>query len=253
MAVDCQVTCDLLALAVVEGRGCHGLCYDSASQTTIVHFGVFGMDTVKGNMGWIEVVCGPMFCGKSEELIRRLRRAQIARQRVQVFKPAIDNRYGETEIVSHSELRLTAVNISEAGEILEKLDPRTSVIGVDEAQFFGPELVEICERLANLGKRVIVAGLDTDYRGVPFEPVPELMTVAEEVTKLLAICVKCGNPAKHTQRTVQSGERILVGATDAYEARCRLCFDPGVIEPNLFAGKEEDGDEAPVSESKAQP
>ena len=184
------------------------------------------MDIVKGNMGWIEVVCGPMFSGKSEELIRRLRRAEIARQRVQIFKPAIDSRYSEGEIVSHSELRIAANTVSSAAEIMAKLDPRTEVIGIDEAQFMGPQLVEVAQKLADMGKRVIVAGLDTDYRGIAFEPIPQLMTVAEEVTKLLAICVRCGNPAKHTQRLVASAERILVGAHGTYEARCRRCFEP---------------------------
>jgi thymidine kinase len=171
-----------------------------------------------------------MFSGKSEELIRRLRRAEIARQRVQIFKPAIDQRYSEAEIVSHSELRIAADTVAAAGEIMQKLDPRTEVVGIDEAQFFGAPLVEVAERLANMGKRVLVAGLDTDYRGVAFEPVPQLMTVAEEVTKLLAICVRCGNPAKHTQRLVESAERILVGAHGTYEARCRRCFEPGPME-----------------------
>ncbi|MGH9777302.1 MAG: thymidine kinase [Candidatus Acidiferrales bacterium] len=188
------------------------------------------MDIVKGNMGWIELICGPMFSGKSEELIRRLRRAEIARQRVQIFKPAIDQRYSEAEIVSHSELRIAADTVATAAEIMEKLDPRTEVVGIDEAQFFGAPLVEVTERLANMGKRVLVAGLDTDYRGVAFEPVPQLMTAAEEVTKLLAICVRCGNPAKHTQRLVASAERILVGAHGTYEARCRRCFEPGAPE-----------------------
>ena len=209
------------------------------------------MDIVKGNMGWIEVVCGPMFCGKSEELIRRLRRAQIARQRVQVFKPVLDDRYAEKEIVSHSELRLTAVSVRSTADIEKKLDPRTGVIGIDEAQFFDSDLVDLCQRLADLGKRVIVAGLDTDYRGVGFEPVPQLMTVAEEVTKLLAICVRCGNPAKHTQRLVESSERILVGAADSYEARCRHCFEPGVVERSLFPAEEPADQETDVPESKS--
>ncbi len=184
------------------------------------------MDIVKGNMGWIEVVCGPMFSGKSEELIRRLRRAEIARQRVQIFKPVIDSRYSEGEIVSHSELRIAATTVNSAAEIMAKLDPRTEVIGIDEAQFMGTSLVDVAQKLADMGKRVIVAGLDTDYRGVAFEPIPQLMTAAEEVTKLLAICVRCGNPAKHTQRLVASAERILVGAHGTYEARCRRCFEP---------------------------
>src|SRR6201998_3306760 len=177
-------------------------------------------------MVWIEVVVGPMFWGKSEQLIRRLRRAEIARQRVQIFKPAIDSRFAANEIVSHSGLGIPSDNVSKAPEILEKLQPRTEVVGIDEAQFLGEEVVEVCTKLANLGKRVIVAGLDTDYRGRPFEPMPRLLAVAEEITKLLAICVRCGNPAVHTQRLVESEELIVVGASDSYEARCRRCFEP---------------------------
>jgi len=177
------------------------------------------MDIVKGNMGWIEVVCGPMFSGKSEELIRRLRRAEIARQRVQIFKPVIDKRYSDTEIVSHSDLR-------------------TEVVGVDEAHFLDMEVVDVAQRLADMGKRVVVAGLETDYLGRPFEQVRDLMTVAEEVTKLLAICVRCGNPAKHTQRLVASEERILVGASGMYEARCRRCFEPAPSEQTPAAEKQ---------------
>lgn len=188
------------------------------------------MDIVKGNMGWIEVVVGPMFSGKSEELIRRLRRAEIARQRVQIFKPAIDSRFAANEIVSHSGLGIPSDNVSKAFEILEKLQPRTEVVGIDEAQFLGEEVVEVCTKLANLGKRVIVAGLDTDYRGRPFEPMPRLLAVAEEITKLLAICVRCGNPAVHTQRIVESEELIVVGASDSYEARCRRCFEPNPVQ-----------------------
>ena len=188
------------------------------------------MDIVKGNMGWIEVVVGPMFSGKSEELIRRLRRAEIARQRVQIFKPAIDSRFAANEIVSHSGLGIPSDNVSKAPEILEKLQPRTEVVGIDEAQFLGEEVVEVCTKLANLGKRVIVAGLDTDYRGRPFEPMPRLLAVAEEITKLLAICVRCGNPAVHTQRIVESEELIVVGASDSYEARCRRCFEPNPVQ-----------------------
>ncbi len=184
------------------------------------------MDIVKGNMGWIEVVVGPMFSGKSEELIRRLRRAEIARQRVQIFKPAIDARYAANEIVSHSGLGIPSDNVAKAAEVMEKLQPRTEVVGIDEAQFLGDEVVDVCTKLANLGKRVIVAGLDTDYRGRPFEPMPRLLAIAEEITKLLAICVRCGNPAVHTQRLVESEELIVVGAGGAYEARCRRCFEP---------------------------
>ena len=184
------------------------------------------MDIVKGNMGWIEVVVGPMFSGKSEELIRRLRRAEIARQRVQIFKPAIDERYAANEIISHSGLGISSDNVTRAGEIMEKVQPRTEVIGIDEAQFLGDEVVEVCTKLANLGKRVIVTGLDTDFRGRPFEPMPRLLAVAEEITKLLAICVRCGNPAVHTQRLVESEELVVVGASGMYEARCRRCFEP---------------------------
>jgi len=196
------------------------------------------MDIVKGNMGWIEVICGPMFSGKSEELIRRLRRAEIARQRVQIFKPIIDKRYSDTEIVSHSDLRIAADVVSRSGEIMERLDPRTDVVGVDEAHFLDAEVVDVAQRLADMGKRVVVAGLETDYLGRPFEQVRDLMTVAEEVTKLLAICVRCGNPAKHTQRLVASEERILVGATGTYEARCRRCFEPVASEQTPSAEKQ---------------
>ena len=196
------------------------------------------MDIVKGNMGWIEVVCGPMFSGKSEELIRRLRRAQIARQRVQIFKSVLDDRYAQQEIVSHSEARIEAQIVSQAPDILKQVDPRTEVDGIDEAHFFGMDLVEAADQLANLGKRVIVAGLETDYLGRSFEQVSQLMTVAEEVTKLLAICVRCGNPAKHTQRLVASEERILVGAQTEYEARCRRCFDPHLAAEKVAASKQ---------------
>jgi thymidine kinase len=184
------------------------------------------VDIVKGNMGWIEVVVGPMFSGKSEELIRRLRRAEIARQRVQIFKPVIDQRYTVNGIVSHSGLELASDLVKDAEEILLKVEPRTEVVGIDEAQFLGEGIVDTCTKLADLGKRVIVAGLDTDFMGRPFEPMPRLLAVAEEITKLLAICVRCGNPAVHTQRLVASEELIIVGASGMYEARCRRCFEP---------------------------
>ena len=184
------------------------------------------MDIVKGNMGWIEVIVGPMFSGKSEELIRRLRRAEIARQRVQIFKPVIDQRYAANEIVSHSGLGIASDLVHSAGEIVLKVEPRTEVVGIDEAQFLGEGLVEVCTKLAETGKRVIVAGLDTDFLGRPFEPIPRLLAVAEEITKLLAICMRCGNPAVHTQRLVASEDLIVVGAAGMYEARCRRCFEP---------------------------
>ncbi|MBK9170209.1 MAG: thymidine kinase [Bryobacterales bacterium] len=186
------------------------------------------MVTLFNSMGWIEVICGPMFSGKSEELIRRLRRSEIARRRVQVFKPALDNRYSADEIVSHGDIRMASEVIEQAGDILDRLDWRTEVVGIDEANFAGPELVEIAERLANSGKQVIVAGLDTDYMGRPFPPIPDLLALAESITKTLAICLRCGNPAKHTQRLVESDSLIVVGSDGLYEARCRRCFEPGL-------------------------
>jgi thymidine kinase len=195
------------------------------------------VDIVKGNMGWIEVIVGPMFSGKSEELIRRLRRAAIARQRVQIFKPKIDERYAADEIVSHSGLGIPSEVAAKAEDVLAQVQPRTEVIGIDEAQFLGDELVNVCTKLADSGKRVIVAGLDTDYRGRPFEPMPRLLSVAEEITKLLAICVRCGNPAVHTQRLVESEELVVVGAGGMYEARCRRCFEQNIAqakEPSPF-------------------
>jgi thymidine kinase len=186
------------------------------------------MNFSKGTLGWIEVICGPMFSGKSEELIRRLRRAEIARQRVQIFKPGIDQRYSEDHIVSHSELRIRSESVKDAAEIENRLDIRTEVVGIDEAQFLGMGLVDLVSRLADMNKRVIIAGLDTDYLGRPFHPMPELLAIADEITKDLAICMRCGNPAKHTQRLVASEELVVVGAAGMYEARCRRCFEPNL-------------------------
>jgi len=180
----------------------------------------------RDNLGWIEVICGSMFSGKSEELIRRLRRAQIAKQRVQIFKPNVDTRFSDDHIVSHSDMKIKSQLVGKAIEIPELVDSRTQVVGIDEAQFFDLELVGVCNRLADMGKRVIVAGLDQDYRGRPFDPMPQLLSIAEYITKTLAICVLCGAPANRTQRLVNNAERVLVGATDSYEARCRLCFEP---------------------------
>ena len=177
--------------------------------------------------GYVEVVTGSMFSGKSEELIRRLRRAIIARQRVQVFKPALDDRYASAQVVSHSRWRLEAERVQAASDIIARLDPRTEVIGIDEAQFFGADLVRVCGHLADLGKRVIVAGLDMDFRGEPFGPMPQLLAVAEEVEKVHAICARCGAPASYTQRLTAAQEQVVVGAADIYEARCRRCFEPG--------------------------
>ena len=186
------------------------------------------MEVVSGNIGWIEVICGPMFSGKSEELIRRLRRAMIARKRVEVFKPAIDNRYADDEIVSHGDLRMKSQVVNDASEIPGRIDWRSDVVGVDEANFMGAALVDVAQRLADSGKQVIISGLDTDYLGRPFAPIPDLLAHAESITKTLAICVRCGNPAKHTQRLSGSDELIVVGAADLYEARCRRCFEPGI-------------------------
>lgn len=178
-------------------------------------------------VGWIEVICGSMFSGKTEELIRRLRRCQIARQKIQVFKHKRDSRYDQDYIVSHNSTKIPCYCVSTSQEILNLVEPDTQVVGIDEAQFFGLDLVDVCEQLANNGKRVIVAGLDLDYLGRPFEPIPQLLAVAEYITKTLAICMVCGSPmADRTQRKIKSDERILVGTSDIYEARCRRCFKP---------------------------
>ena len=183
------------------------------------------MDHRPSRAGWLEVIAGSMFSGKSEELIRRLRRAQIARQRVQIFKPAIDDRYGDMAIVSHSEMKIPSVNVATSAELLAQVRPSTEVVGIDEGQFFDSGLPDVCARLAAAGKRVIVAGLDLDYRGVPFEPMPQLLASAEYITKTLAICMVCGGPANRTQRLVDSQDRVLVGASGTYEARCRHCYE----------------------------
>jgi thymidine kinase len=176
--------------------------------------------------GWIEVIVGSMYSGKTEELIRRLRRAQIARQRVEIFKPAIDLRYADDHIVSHSELRIPSHQVRSARQILRHAK-EAEVIGIDEGQFLGEDLVPVCESLARQGKRVIVAGLDQDYRGRPFEPMPRLLAIAEYITKTLAICVVCGNPANRTYRKVKRGGLVVVGGSELYEARCRRCFELG--------------------------
>jgi thymidine kinase len=194
------------------------------------------MNFAKGSLGWIEVICGPMFSGKSEELIRRLRRAEIARQRVQIFKPGIDQRYSEDHIVSHSELKIRSDSVRDAAELEARLDRRVEVIGIDEAQFLGEGLIDTVVRLADIGKRILIAGLDTDYLGRPFHPMPELLAVADEITKTLAICMQCGNPAKHTQRLVASEDLIVVGAEGMYEARCRRCFEPNLANLKVNAG-----------------
>jgi len=180
---------------------------------------------VTGKIGWIEVITGCMFSGKTEELIRRVRRAMYARQTVVVFKPRIDDRYAEDSVGSHSGQLMRSIQVARASEILKQVRD-AQVVGIDEAQFIGPELVEVVEKLADEGRRVIVAGLDQDYRGQPFEPIPHLLAVAEYITKNLAICTVCGNPADRSQRLVEGGGRVVVGAADTYEARCRLHWSP---------------------------
>ncbi|NIA28537.1 MAG: thymidine kinase [Calditrichaeota bacterium] len=182
------------------------------------------LSIVPKDTGWIEVICGSMFSGKTEELIRRLRRAEIAKLKVTIFKPKIDDRYSKGHIVSHNSQRIPSIPVSFAKEILEKAGD-AEVIGIDEGQFFDLDLIDVCQELANRGKRIIVAGLDQDYTGKPFEPIPQLLAVAEYITKTLAICVKCGNPANRTQRLSRQSERVIVGAGDMYEARCRFCHE----------------------------
>jgi thymidine kinase len=183
------------------------------------------------NGGWIEVICGSMFSGKTEELIRRVRRARIAKQKVQVFKPALDDRYHTQRVSSHNGLHWEAIPVSQAREIFERLEPDTTVIAVDEAQFFDWEISAVCTELAGRGLRIILGGLDMDFRGEPFGPMPLLMAEAEEVTKLQAICVRCGAPASRTQRLIDSQPAayddpvILVGGSESYEARCRACHE----------------------------
>ena len=184
---------------------------------------------LRPNSGWIEVICGSMFSGKTEELLRRLRRAAIARQKVQLFKPAIDNRYGVTTVASHDGAKWEGVVLNDAAEIFDHLEPDTLVIAIDEVQFFDDNVVDVCETLALQGKRVIVAGLDLDFRGEPFGPMPALMAKAESVRKLHAICMVCGGEASRTQRLIDGKPAfyedpvVMIGAAEAYEARCRGC------------------------------
>ncbi|MFN2514813.1 MAG: thymidine kinase [Pyrinomonadaceae bacterium] len=185
--------------------------------------------------GWIEVIAGSMFSGKSEELIRRLRRAKIARQKVQVFKPEIDSRFSQDHIVSHSEMRHESANIRSASEVLAKVEADTEVVGIDEGQFFDNALVDVATQLAKRGVRVIIAGLDQDYTGKPWEPMPQLLAIAEYITKTHAICMKCGQPANYSQRIFESEERVAVGAAGMYEARCRRCFVPHADAPTVHS------------------
>jgi thymidine kinase len=181
------------------------------------------MNVIRSSSGWIEVITGSMFSGKTEELIRRVRRTQYARQKCQVFKPELDTRFESEYIVSHNKMKASSLRVRTASEILSLVEADTEVVAIDEAQFFEPVIVEVCTTLADRGIRVIVAGLDQDYRGLPFGSMPALMALAEYVTKNLAICVKCGNPANRTQRLGGGTDRVIVGAGEIYEARCRNC------------------------------
>ena len=181
--------------------------------------------------GRIEVVCGSMFSGKTEELIRRMRRAQFARQKVEIFKPAIDVRYSEEDVVSHDQKHIQSTPIDSPGSIL-LLSSDIDVVGIDEAKFFDMGIVDVCNELANRGVRVIVAGLDMDYKGVPFGPMPALCAIADDVTKVHAICVKCGNLAYVSHRKVQSEQRVLLGETTEYEPLCRECYQKAIREEN---------------------
>jgi thymidine kinase len=174
--------------------------------------------------GWIEVICGSMFSGKTEELIRRLNRARIAKQKVEVFKPKVDTRYDEIDVVSHDEKKTKSIPVDNATEILFYAD-EFEVVGIDEAQFFDDELVNVCNKLAEQGKRVVVSGLDMDFKGNPFGPMPALMSIAEYVTKVHAVCIRCGNPANYSHRIVAGDKLVMLGETDAYEPLCRKCFD----------------------------
>lgn len=185
------------------------------------------MHHVPHDTGWIEVITGCMFSGKTEELIRRLNRARYARQSVHIFKPRIDSRYAADSVVSHSQQELSALAVDDPYDILEHTSD-IDVVGIDEAQFLGEGVVAVAERLADAGKRVVVAGLDQDFLGRPFDPMPHLMAIAEYVTKNLAICMRCGNPADRSQRLVHRDATVVVGGTEAYEARCRRCFDPSL-------------------------
>ncbi len=179
--------------------------------------------------GWIEVVCGSMFSGKTEELIRRLKRAKIAKQKVEIFKPAVDTRYDDDDVVSHDSNSVSSTPVQNATQILFYAE-EFEVVGIDEAQFFGNELVSVCNELSAKGKRVVVAGLDMDYLGKPFGPIPNLMAAAEYVTKVHAICMRCGSLANHSHRIIKNDKLVVLGETDAYEPLCRSCFQKAINE-----------------------
>lgn len=189
--------------------------------------------------GSIEVVCGPMFSGKTEELIRRVKRAQIAKQRLQIFKPAIDVRYDEEKVVSHSSQSIHSEPVEKAVDILLKLKDTTRIVAIDEVQFFDQDIVKVVRKLADRGYRVICAGLDLDYRGIPFGPMPMLLALADNVQKIQAICTICGAPATRSQRLAASNETVLLGETESYEARCRAHY---------FYEPSEDQERLPIEE-----
>ncbi len=199
----------------------------------------------KHSRGRVEVICGSMFSGKTEELIRRIRRAAIAKQKVQVFKPALDSRYGMALVKSHNGAGFEAVPVNSAESIFTHLRPDTTVVAIDEVQFFDPAIVTVCQQLADQGKRVICAGLDTDFRGEPFGPIPTLMALAEDVEKLRAICVVCGEPASRTQRLINGQPAayddpiVLLGAAEVYEARCRQCHQVRVAAPTAVVSHQQ--------------
>jgi thymidine kinase len=178
--------------------------------------------------GWIEVICGSMFSGKTEELIRRLKRARFANQRVEIYKPKVDTRYDDVKVVSHDANAILAAPVEHSSKLLEKTEG-VNVVGIDEAQFFDMELPDVCQKLAMRGVRVIVAGLDMDFRGMPFGPIPNLLAVAEYITKVHAICIHCGNLATHSYRKIADGQQVVLGEKDAYEPRCRTCYAMGNI------------------------
>lgn len=188
----------------------------------------------RGDRGWVEVICGPMFSGKSEELIRRITRYQIARVPNQTFKPVIDDRYATDEVVSHSSLSVSAEPVASSADLLAAVRDRTEVVGIDEAQFFDAGLVDVVAQLAGSGRKVIIAGLDLDYLGRPFGPIPTLMINAEYVTKSLSVCHRCGGAGMYTQRVLKSDELVVLGAEGAYESRCRECYDPGESQQERF-------------------
>jgi len=191
------------------------------------------LDPLTRRSGTVEVITGSMFSGKTEELIRRLKRALLARQRVQAFKPRIDDRYDPARIVSHEAVSVEAIAVATSQSLEERVEDETQVVAIDEAQFFDRGIVEVCDRLADRGMRVIAAGLDQDYLGRPFPPMPELMAIAEDVTKVHAVCSVCGGPASRSQRLVTEATTVLVGGTEAYEARCRACFEPRDVPPTV--------------------